>query len=80
MTAMDNLHRKGFLAREMAGRAWRYEPVKTREQFTADLMVEVLEGAKDRSGTLVHFVDGIGASELRRLRRLLAGDDGDASR
>jgi len=80
MTVMDNLYRKGFLAREMQGRAWRYEPVKTREQFTADLMVEVLEGAKDRTGTLVHFLDAISAKELRKLRRLLAANDGEPPR
>ena len=80
MTVMDNLHRKDFVAREMEGRAWRYEPVKTREQFTADLMLEVLEGAKDRTGTLMHFVDAISAPELRRLRRILAADEGEAPR
>ena len=80
MTVMDNLYRKGFLAREMQGRAWRYEPVKTREQFTADLMVEVLEGAKDRTRTLVHFLDAISAKELRKLRRLLAANDGEPPR
>ncbi|MBA2740370.1 MAG: BlaI/MecI/CopY family transcriptional regulator [Nocardioidaceae bacterium] len=79
MTVMDNLHRKGFLSREMEGRAWRYEPVKTRERFTADLMVEVLEGAEDRTGTLMHFLDAISAPELRRLRRLLAAEDSESS-
>lgn len=80
MTVMDNLYRKDFLAREMQGRAWRYAPVKTREQFTADLMVEVLEGAKDRTGTLVHFLDAISAKELRKLRRLLAVNGGEPPR
>ncbi len=56
MTVMNNLHRKHLLARRMEGRAWQYQPVKTREQFTADLMVEVLEEAKDRTGTLVHLL------------------------
>ncbi len=80
MTVMNNLHRKGFLVREMDGRAWRYGPVKTRERFTADLMADVLEGAQDRTGTLVHFLDAIGAPELRRLRSMLVADDGEAPR
>ena len=30
MTVMENLHRKGWLRREKDGRAWRYEPTRSR--------------------------------------------------
>lgn len=78
MTVMDNLHRKGFLAREKDGRAWRYETVQSREQYAADLMVEVLEASRDRTGTLVHFLDAMSGPELLRLRGALTDSPGDS--
>ncbi|MGH3431772.1 MAG: BlaI/MecI/CopY family transcriptional regulator, partial [Thermocrispum sp.] len=35
MTVMNILHRKGWLDRERAGRAWRYRPAMTREAYAA---------------------------------------------
>lgn len=73
MTVMDNLHRKGFLARDVQGRAYRYRPTRSREECSADLMEEVLEASDDRNATLAHFVGRMSSSELRRLRKLLEG-------
>ena len=56
MTVLDNLHRKGVVTREMAGRAWLYEPAFSREQHTAMLLREVLETSGDRQAALMHFV------------------------
>ena len=56
MTVLDNLHRKGVVTREMAGRAWLYEPAFTREQHTAMLLREVLGTTGDRQAALMHFV------------------------
>ena len=72
MTVMDNLHRKGFLTREMAGRAYRYQPAQTLEQHTAMVMGEVLAGSSDRSATLLHFLEQIPPEEVARLREALA--------
>ncbi|UYM05673.1 BlaI/MecI/CopY family transcriptional regulator [Solicola gregarius] len=71
MTVMDNLHRKGFLDREKAGRAWRYRPVKTREEYTADLMREVLDSGADRDATLVHFLGSMSHTEVGDLKAML---------
>lgn len=71
MTVMDNLHRKGFLEREKAGRAWRYHPVKTREEYTADLMREVLDSGADRDATLVHFLGSMSRGEVGELKAML---------
>jgi predicted transcriptional regulator len=38
LTVMDNLHRKGVVRRERAGRAHAYWPTKARADYTADLM------------------------------------------
>ena len=72
MTVMDNLHRKGILTRQMDGRAYVYEPVQTREEHTAALMGQVLAGSKDRTATLLHFVEQMSPAEVARLREALA--------
>jgi predicted transcriptional regulator len=71
MTVMDNLHRKGFLDREMRGRAWIYQPNASREQYTANLMHEALGGAGDQRSALVHFVAGMSEEESQALRAAL---------
>lgn len=72
MTVMDNLHSKGFLTRERAGRAYAYRAARPREAYEAELMEDVLAGSADRSATLLHFVEKISPSELAELRALLA--------
>lgn len=73
MTVMENLHRKGMLNRERDGRAYRYAPAQTREEYTASMMEEVLASSVDRSATLMHFVQHIDAGELAALRAVLDG-------
>jgi predicted transcriptional regulator len=75
MTVMDNLHAKGFLARERVGRAYAYRATRPRVQYEAELMEEVLASSRDRSATLMHFVQQISAEELAELRTLIAGLD-----
>jgi len=71
MTVKDNLHRKGWLDRALDGRAYRYRPVASREQYNARLMREALDGSHDVDATLVHFLDQISDSESDALRRAL---------
>jgi predicted transcriptional regulator len=71
LTVMDNLHRKGFLRREMVGRAWRYRPSASREEYTAQLMRDALEQAGDQRAALAHFVAGMSEDESTALRTLL---------
>jgi BlaI family transcriptional regulator, penicillinase repressor len=79
LTVMDNLHRKGFLHREMAGRAWRYRPSATQEQYTAQLMHDALEQADDQRTALAHFVAGMSEDESNALRALLRRRPGKGS-
>ena len=44
MSTMDNLHRKGWLAREKDGKAYRYTATASREEHSARLMREALTG------------------------------------
>lgn len=71
MTVMDNLHRKGWLRRQMPGRAYLYEPVWSREQYSARLMTEALADSSDPQATLVHFLEAMPAEEATALQALL---------
>jgi predicted transcriptional regulator len=77
MTVMDNLHRKEWLTRTREGRAWRYEPVLSREAYTARLMHEALAVSDDRAGVLARFVEEIGPADAAALAAALAEPDRD---
>ncbi|WP_345148264.1 BlaI/MecI/CopY family transcriptional regulator [Nonomuraea rubra] len=53
MTVMDKLHTKGLLRREPVGRAYVYEPVATKEAYTAELMRHALAASGNQAATLV---------------------------
>lgn len=71
MTVMDNLHRKGYLQRQMSGRAWMYQPTASREEYTASLMRQALDGAGDQRAALAHFVGAMSDEESKALRAVL---------
>jgi predicted transcriptional regulator len=71
MSTMDNLHGKGWLAREKDGKAYRYWPTLTREQHSARLMRDALDGGGRSELVLNHFVEQIGPEESARLRAAL---------
>lgn len=57
MTVADVLYHKGWLRREKSGRAWMYEPERSREDYTAGLMEEELGSTEDRPAALLRFVE-----------------------
>lgn len=71
MTVMDNLHRKGLLARDQDGRAYRYWPTTSREEYTAALMEAALAAGGDRTAALLRFVDRMDRAEVAALRKAL---------
>ncbi len=71
-TVMDILHRKGWLTRARDGRAYRYQPAASREDYTAGLIGEVLAATPDRAATLVRLVETMDASEVATLREALS--------
>src|SRR5713226_1007024 len=71
LTVVEILYRKGWLAREKDGRAYRYHATVSREDYTAGLMGEALEASGDRVAALRSFVGRIDPSEARQLRRML---------
>ena len=75
MSTMDNLHRKGWLDRVKEGKAYRYTPTASREEYSARLMREALDGGGDTQAVLSHFVaqmDGEESEVLRTVVRRLA--------
>jgi predicted transcriptional regulator len=73
MTILVRLWEKGMLTREEQGRAFTYEPVVGREEWTAQRMRDLLDESGDRAAALTHFVGSIGAREATQLRRALDG-------
>jgi predicted transcriptional regulator len=71
MSTMDNLHTKGWLARERDGKAYRYWPTLTREEHSADVMQEALDGGGRPELVLGYFVEQIGPEGSARLRAAL---------
>jgi predicted transcriptional regulator len=71
MSTMDNLHTKGWLARERDGKAYRYWPRLTREQHSAQLMREVFDAGGGSELVLSHFLEQISPEESARLRHAL---------
>jgi len=71
MTVMDNLHKKGWLSREMDRRAYRYTPVASREAYSAELMRAALDESADPKAALVYFLGQMSAEEAEALRGAL---------
>ncbi len=77
MTVADILHRKDWLRREKAGRAWLYEPVRSREEYTAGLMRDALGDSQDRPAALLRFVEVISDEDMAALDAALRAARGD---
>ena len=76
MSTMDNLHRKGWLARVKDGKAYRYTATASREEYSARLMQEALADGGDTEMVLSHFVaqmDGEESDVLSAVLRRLTG-------
>ena len=77
MTTLDRLFKKGLLARERDGRAYRYAARTTREAFTASLLRRLLEPLLRRGPVrpmLATLVDAVGERDralLPELQRLV---------
>ena len=71
MSTMDNLHTKGWLARERDGKAYQYWPTLTREQHSAQLMRDARDTGGRSDLVLTHFLEQISPEESARLREAL---------
>lgn len=69
MTVMDNLHRKGWLSRQLDGRAYRYLATRSRVQAATDALRELLADSGDPTAALLHFARGATEAESQALTR-----------
>lgn len=71
LTVLSRLEKKGLVERERSSRPHRYRSVTSREDHTAELMLEVLGSAPDREAVLARFIGTVSAGEAETLRNLL---------
>jgi predicted transcriptional regulator len=70
-TVTEILYRKGWLAREKVGRAYRYWATVSRDEYTGDLMGEALAASGDRVAAFRRFAERISPDEAEQLRQAL---------
>ena len=78
MTVMDNLRKKGWLQRQAEGRAYRYAPLISAEEYGSALMRQALAASSDRPAVLMRFIGELSADEadaLKEAYRRLARKD-----
>lgn len=68
-TICDNLFKKGWVRRDLDGRAYRYEPTRSGEEYSAQLMRQALDSSPDQVGAFVHFLQRMSPEEARALEQ-----------
>ncbi|SPL98741.1 Transcriptional regulator, MecI family [[Actinomadura] parvosata subsp. kistnae] len=71
MTVMDKLYKKGLLRRQPQGKAYIYEPLITKEAYTAQQMRESLARSGNQAATLAHFLERLNPEESKALAAAL---------
>ena len=79
VTILSRLHTKGVLARERAGRAFRYSPVADEPGLAARQMASVLAAEADREAVLARFVSSLSDQDEQALRRMLGTEGTDVT-
>lgn len=69
MTVLDNLHRKGWVDRELNSRAYRYTPREDRQEAASRAVRELLQFSGDPEAVLLHFAQSASEEETAVLRR-----------
>ena len=72
MTTLDRLYKKGYLDREMHGRAYEYVPRLTQEEMQIGILGEVITGLLDSATrsvepVLASIVDSVGDKDRKLL-------------
>ncbi len=70
-TVLQNLKRKDMVTTQRNGRLVSYFPLLSREEYTAQLMRQVLDHSDDRAASILHFVQDMPVEELAMLRDYL---------
>jgi predicted transcriptional regulator len=75
MTTLDRLYKKGYLDREMHGRAFVYSPRVTQEEMQIGILGDVITGLLDSATrsvepVLASIVDSVGDKDRKLLDEL----------
>src|SRR6185436_17864553 len=75
MTTLDRLYKKGYLERELRGRAFEYVPRVTQEEMQIGILGEVITGLLDSATrsvepVLASIVDSVGDKDRKLLDEL----------
>ncbi|HEU5155584.1 MAG TPA: BlaI/MecI/CopY family transcriptional regulator [Streptosporangiaceae bacterium] len=85
-TVAERLTRKGLLRRVRDGQAFRYCPTRSREEYTASLVLDALSDVADRSAVFARLAETMDQADARQLLQALreragegerAGDEGE---
>ncbi|MEU0469606.1 BlaI/MecI/CopY family transcriptional regulator [Amycolatopsis sp. NPDC006131] len=71
MTVLDHLHRKGWVRRELHGKAYLYQPALAREEAAARALREVLAESGNPEAALLRFARSASEEEAAVLRAAL---------
>ncbi|WP_335755242.1 BlaI/MecI/CopY family transcriptional regulator [Streptomyces niveus] len=77
MTVTERLRDKGWLTREKHGRSYQYSAARSSDDYSAELMGQVLDAAADRAGALLRFAGRLDPREAAALREALAAPPAD---
>ncbi len=76
-TVAERLTRKGLLRRMPDGNAFRYVPTRSREEYTAALMLDALSDSPDRSALFARLAERMDPADALRLLDALRARTGD---
>ena len=71
LTVLDRLRRKGMVSRRDDTRPHLYFAAAGREDYIAELMLDALGQAPDRSAALTRFLGGVSDADTDHLRHAL---------
>ncbi len=71
LTVLDRLRRKHLVTRDESVRPHTYHPAVSREDYTAEIMLDALGQAPDRGAALTRFLGGVTDTDTAHLHRVL---------
>lgn len=74
-TVLRHLDGKGMVAAVKDGRSTRFTVRRSREAYTAEVMDQALEASRNRTASILHFVDAIGEDDRTLLREYLRNQE-----
>ncbi len=72
LTVLSRLEDKGLVIRKPGeGRAFLFSAAQSREQHTADMMLQLVSNETNPALAFSHFTDGLTTAQLKALRKSL---------